>query len=217
LQRDFARTNDGTSDEVRHSLGTRWQWIGGTSDLSGEAIVQFGSTGARTIEALGIVAEAGRRWSPGPARIRSALRVSFASGDSRPGDDRYGTAYLLFPPPLFFDQEGVQLAAANQYSLRPILQCFLTRQATITLDAQLIRRASTRDGLYTTSGNLWAASNANRARHIANQYNLQLDWQLTRSWSVVAAVSYVDPGGFLQSSLASRDLRFATAYASFAF
>jgi hypothetical protein len=217
LQRDVARTNDGTSDEGRHSVGTRWQWRREPTDLSGEAVFQFGSAGSREIEALGIVAEAGRRWSLRAVKVRSALRVSFASGDREVGDDRYNTAYLLFPPPLFFDQEGVQLAAANQYSIRPILQCFVSRHATVTLDAQLIRRASLNDGLYTTSGNLLVPPNASRARHVANQYNLQLDWQVSRAWSLTTAVSHVEAGEFLRGSLADRDLRFATAYASFAF
>jgi hypothetical protein len=217
LQRDSFITNEGITDEVRHSLGARWQWREAANDLAGEAVLQMGRTDSRDIQAYGVVAEAGRRWSLGPIALRSALRVSLASGDRDPSDGRYETVYLLFPPPLFFDQEGAQLAAANQYSLRPILQSFLSRNATLTFELQSIHRTSTGDGLYSTSGNLLVPPDASRAKHIANQYNMQLDWQVTRSWSLTTAISYVDAKEFLLSALAARNLRFATIYTSFAF
>jgi len=208
-----ARYERGRGNEDRQMVGVR-AWGGAAGlDWNWELGGQSGKFDGAPIKAWALASETGYTWKDASMHPRAVFRFNAISGD-RHGSS-LGTFNAFFPSPFFFGETKI-IGPANVYDIVGSLELALRRNVTFDFVAGAFWRFSDRDGLYTYSGSLLRRSSGSDSRYIGDQASARLDWKVTASLSLTAAVAAFDPGPFL-SDTGGKGMRYFSLSSTYRF
>jgi hypothetical protein len=206
------------SQEVRHSIGTRFWGTREDWDFNWTAVYQWGSFGAGAIRAWEIDTATGRTFEGLPLRPRIALSAASASGDRNSRGWTLGT-FNLFPSGIVFGEGVVDLnGPVNFIQLGTTFGLQLTKKLSLTGDYDFFWRESLNDGVYGLGVNLLRDGGTNKARFVGSQPSAGLYWQRNRHLSTSVAYAHFFVGHFLTNSLPrGRAVAYAAAWMTYKF
>lgn len=208
LNREQATFDQGTANELRHSVGTRFWGNYGALDYNFEFMFQFGSFGDSTISAYTLVSDTGYTWVWGAeSKTRFSLRADIYSGDDDPNDGDLNSFNPFFPK----GKHISQLAATgliNQRDLHPRVDIQFNRHWSLRLSTLFIWRDSLNDGIYSIANNLLKTGQVSRARYVGTQPEVELKWQVDRHLDIKGIFVYFDSGPFILETPPSEDITY---------
>ena len=217
LNREQARFDQGTADEVRHSIGTRLSGKRGGLDYNFEFMYQFGSFGDGTISAYSVASDTGFTWElGGDSKIRFSLRADIYSGDDDPNDADLNSFNPFFPK----GKHISQLAATgliNQRDLQPKINIQFNKSWFLTLSTEFIWRDSLDDGIYSIGNGLLKTGQASRARYVGTQPEVELKWQVDRHLDIKGIFIFFDAGSFIRETPPGNDIVYLGTMATYRF
>ena len=217
LNHEQVRFDQGTANEVRHSVGTRIWGKYGALDYNFEFMFQFGSFGDSTIRAYTIASDTGYTWSlGGDSKIRLSLRADIYSGDDDPTDADLNSFNPFFPK----GKHISQLAATgliNQRDLQPKLNIQFNKHWSLTLSTEFIWRDSLDDGIYSIGNGLLRTGQASRARYVGTQPEVELKWQVDRHLDIKGIFVFFDAGPFIRETPPGNDIVYLGTMATYRF
>jgi hypothetical protein len=217
LNREQARFDQGTANEVRHSIGTRFSGKRGGLDYNFEFMYQFGSFGDGAISAYAVASDTGFTWElRGDSKIRFSLRADIYSGDTDPNDADLNAFNPFFPK----GKHISQLAATgliNQRDLHPKIKIQFNKSWFLTLSTEFIWRDSLDDGIYSIGNGLLKTGQASRARYVGTQPEVELKWQVDRHLDIKGIFIFFDAGPFLRETPPGNDIVYLGTMATYRF
>ncbi len=215
--RRAGRFDQGTADELRHTLGTR---ISGKSkgwDFNFEFLYQFGSFGRADIKAYAIASDTGYTFKFGNQySLRASLRADIYSGDDNRNDGELNSFNPFFPK----GKHISQLAATgliNQRDLHPRLNLNLGKHWAATVSTQFIWRDSLNDGIYSIGNGLLRTGTLSRARYVGTQPELEVKYTFNRHLDLKGIFVYFDAGDFIKQTPPGRDITYLGTMLTFRF
>ena len=205
---DTGRFVGGGGAETRHTVALRHAGAAGRLDWKGEAIGQLGHARSGPVRAYALAAEAGYAFPRAPLAPRLHANGGVASGDADPTRRGSRTFNALFPRGQYFSDTGL-IGPYNVINARFGGQ--LAPSAGLKLDAiiGLYWRESRRDAVYRNGGGVLFPATAGRGRFVARQYELTVDYGVTRGVDLRLTLAAFDRGRFVRSIPGSRAVRFA--------
>ncbi|WP_445504080.1 alginate export family protein [Microvirga sp. G4-2] len=203
-----AEFNQGSGDEVRHTLGSRFFGKAQGWDWNFEGMVQFGSFDGGNIRAWSVASDTGYTFEDVTFSPRVGLRANIISGDRNPNNPDLQTFNALFPKGKYFGEIGL-VGPSNLINVHPNLTLHLNDQWTLSGAAVFYWRESLGDGIYDNGGGLVRPSDDSRARYIGTQADVVLGWEPTRWFSAELAYSVFVPGQFIKDTGPSKTAHFA--------
>jgi hypothetical protein len=217
LNREQARFDQSTANEVRHSIGTRFSGKRGGLDYNFEFMYQFGSFGDGTISAYAVASDTGFTWElGGDSKIRFSLRADIYSGDDDPNDADLNSFNPFFPK----GKHISQLAATgliNQRDLHPKINIQFNKSWFLTLSTEFIWRDSLDDGIYSIGNGLLKTGQASRARYVGTQPEVELKWQVDRHLDIKGIFIFFDAGPFIRETPPGNDIVYLGTMATYRF
>jgi hypothetical protein len=217
LNREQARFDQGTANEIRQSIGTRLSGKHGALDYNFEFVFQFGSFGDSTISAYAVVSDTGYTWTLGAeSKIRFSLRADIYSGDDDPNNADLNSFNPFFPK----GKHISQLAATgliNQRDLHPRIDIQFNKQWSLRLSTQFIWRDSLDDGIYSIANGLLRTGQVSRARYVGTQPEVELKWQVDRHLDIKGIFNFFDAGPFLRETPPGNDITYLGTMATYRF
>lgn len=197
----------GTADETRHTVGTRlWGQAHGW-DYDTELTGQAGRFGGQAILAWAVSSNTGYTFASAPLTPRLGLKANVASGNRNPGRGTFGTFNPLFPAFGYFT-EAELIIEANLIDIYPSLTIHPAPGLAVSVGADVLWRESLQDGLYgapfvpvirngsggeSTLVPLTKGASST-SRYIGTEFQLALDWQVSRHVDAVAAYVHFAAG-----------------------
>lgn len=216
LDRKNASFDQGTSDELRHSVGTRiWGRKAGW-DYNLEFVYQFGSFGSGDIQAWTAASDVGFTFENAPLKPRLGLKANVTSGDGNPNDADLQTFNPLFPRGAYFGEPAL-IGPANHIDVHPSLDLALRRNLALNFNWDCFWRESTGDGVYGPAVNLIQSGQTSNARYVGNQTEVMLGWQLDRHITLTADYAHFFAGDFLKETTPGKDVDYFSAWITFRF
>ena len=217
LNREQAAFDQGTANEVRHSVGSRIWGKYGALDYNFEFMYQFGSFGDSAIRAYAIASDTGYTWFLGSeSKIRFSLRADIYSGDDDPTDADLNAFNPFFPK----GKHISQLAATgliNQRDLHPKLNIQFNKHWSLILSTEFIWRDSLDDGIYSIGNGLLRTGQASRARYVGTQPEVELKWQVDRHLDIKGIFIFFDAGPFIRETPPGNDIIYLGTMATYRF
>jgi hypothetical protein len=217
LNREQATFDQGTADEVRHSIGSRLSGKQGALDYNFEFMYQFGSFGDATISAYTVVSDTGYTWALGAeSKIRFSLRADIYSGDDDPNDAELNSFNPFFPK----GKHISQLAATgliNQRDLHPRINIQFNKHWFLTVSTAFIWRDSLDDGVYSIGNDLLKTGQVSRARYVGTQPEVELKWQVDRHLDIKGIFVFFDAGPFIRETPPGNDIIYLGTMATYRF
>ena len=199
--------NQGTGDELRHTLGSRFFGTAQGWDWNFEGMLQFGSFDGGNIRAWSVASDTGYTFEDVTFSPRVGLKANIISGDRNPNNPDLQTFNALFPRGKYFGEIGL-IGPYNLIDLHPNLTLHLNDQWTLSGAAVFYWRDSLGDGIYDSSGALVRPSDNSRARYIGTQADVVLGWEPTRWFSAELAYSVFAAGQFIKDTGPSKTAHF---------
>ncbi len=216
LEREMAEFDQGTADEIRHSIGTRIWGRKSAWDYNLEFVYQLGSFGEGTIRAWTAAAETAYSFSDEKLRPRLGLRANVTSGDDDPREADLETFNPLFPRSTYFSETRL-IGPANHIDVHPFIELHPITGMTATFDWDFFWRESTHDGIYGTSVNLLRSGQSSESRYIGSQTQCLVEWETNRHFRVSAAYAHFFAGAFLKESGPGKDVDYGSAWVTYKF
>ena len=217
LNREQARFDQGTANEIRQTIGTRLSGKEGALDYNFELVFQFGSFGDSTISAYAVTSDTGYTWKLGAeSKIRFSLRADIYSGDDDPNNADLNSFNPFFPK----GKHISQLAATgliNQRDLHPRIDIQFNKQWSLRLSTLFIWRDSLDDGIYSIANGLLRTGQGSRARYVGTQPEVELKWQVDRHLDIKGIFNFFDAGPFLRETPPGNDIIYLGTMATYRF
>ena len=216
IRRKEAEFDQGTANELRHSVGTRlWGRIQAW-DYNFEFVYQWGKFGEGRIQTWTIASDTGYTLHSALFSPRIGLKANIASGDRDPNEQDLQTFNALFPRGAYFSEASL-IGPANFMDLHPSLDLHLTERVTLTTDWDFFWRQSVRDGIYGNAVNLVRSGQGSRARYIGSQPQAQAEWRANRHLTFTAVYAHFFAGPFLKETQPGKDVDYFTAWVTYKF
>ncbi|QPJ62859.1 MAG: alginate export family protein [Candidatus Nitronauta litoralis] len=213
----FSTYDQGTAEELRHVIGTRlWgQWK--AIDYNFEFMYQFGTFGARDIQAYVLASDTGYtvRFN-GSRKVRLSLRADLYSGDKNPADGTLNSFNPFFPK----GKHISQLAATgliNQRDLHPRITMTLTEHWSFTTSAEFIWRDSLNDGIYSIGNGLLVSGRTSRARYVGTQPEMEVKYTFNRHVDLKGIFVHFIAGEFLKQTTPGKNITYLGSMLTFRF
>ncbi len=216
LDRRGARFDQGTADELRHTIGVRLNGSRGSWDYNLEANGQFGRFGAGRIRAWDAAADNGLRLRPVPLGPRLGLRVDVTSGDRDPADPDLGTFNPLFPNTAYSGLSGL-VGPANSIDVQPSVRAFVSSTMSVVGGLTLFWRTSPQDGLYGIAVNAQRPGTSSRERFVGRQLAVEVDWARGPHLVYQFTLTYFAAGPYLREAPPGRDVRYLLGWVTYRF
>ena len=209
-----ATFEQGTANEVRHSVGARAWRDGAQADYNIEAIAQFGTFGDSRIRAWTVASEAGLRVGAGTSP-RIGLRADITSGDSDGNDRVLGTFNAMFPRGAYFGLVS-PVGPANHIDIHPQVTFAPRRNVAITGRWLFLWRHQTTDGIYSNAGILLRRA-MNNERFVGQSPGLEVELTTAHRVAFTANLAAFSAGSFLKSASPARTTVFFSAWTTYRF
>jgi len=216
LDRQNARFDQGTANELRHSVGTRiWGRESGW-DYNLEFVYQFGRFGGGDIQAWTAASETGFTFENAPLEPRLGFKANITSGDNNPNNPDLRTFNPLFPRGAYFGEPAL-IGPANHIDVHPQLDLAIRRNLILTLAWDCFWRENTHDGIYGPAVNLIQTGQTSDARYVGHQAEAMLEWRLDRHFTFTADYAHFFAGDFLKQTTPGKDVDYFSVWATFRF
>jgi len=216
LDREEAHFDQGTAQEVRHTVGTRLFGKDGALDYNFEAAYQLGRFGNGDIRAWGLASDTGWVVDALPWKPRIGLKADVSSGDHNPSSEKLGTLNPLFPKGSYFS-EAALLGPMNFIDIDPALTFYPVSNITFSVNWDFFWRQSTRDGIYGNALNLIKTGQTSDARYVGSQISFMADWRLQRHITLSLSYTHFLAGPFLNDTSPGKALDFVGVLLTFRF
>lgn len=215
-RRQSARFDQGTADELRHTVGARLWGENQGWDWNWEFIAQGGRFGDGNIAAWSLATDTGHTWAHERGRPRLGLSANVASGDKDPDDGDLQSFNALFPRGNYFSELAL-LGPRNFFNLHPSFGFQPTGYLTVTADIDFFWRLETEDGVYAPGGGLLRGALGSDARFVGTEVSLNVTWEVSSRLALTAIYSHFQPGSFIRETGPSSDIDYVelTAQAKF--
>lgn len=190
------RFEEGSDEEIRHSLGLRHWGRLGSLQYNNEVVFQTGTFGNDNILAWTISTELNYKFS-GKIGFTPGLKAEIISGDQDPNDGDLETFNALYPRGGYFGLLAV-VGPANLIDVHPSVRFNLFSRFSVNLDWDFFWRHQIGDGIYFPSNRLNIPGSASEERFIGHQTGIQLGTAINRFLEVEASYFYFFAGPFLQ-------------------
>ena len=191
LRRDASTFEEGTADEVRHTIGTRFWKYGGGFIYNFEAAWQFGKFGNGNIHAWTGSVDIGYVFK----KVSINLRNDYISGDRKAGDGNLQTFNPLYPKGGYFGFDP-QVGPVNLIDIHPYTTFALRKNVTLQLDVVFNWRYSLQDGIYRPSGSLNMAGASSNKRYTGTAYLASMVYSVSKFISMNTGIQYFNTGSF---------------------
>jgi hypothetical protein len=216
LKRDDAQFNQGTADELRHSLGTRLWGRRDNWDYNFEFVYQFGTFGSGDISAWTASSDTGYTFTGSPMDPRLSLKADIISGDRDPANPDLQTFNPLFPRGAYFGETSL-IGPANLIDVHPAIEVKPAEEVTVSLDWDFFWRDSNQDGIYGNAVNLVRSSQGSDASYIGNQVQTGLEWQFARHYTFALVYAHFFAGEYLEQTAPGEDVDYVSSWITFKF
>ena len=210
------RFDQGLGRDQRHSAGTRISGSGQSWDYNYEGVVQWGRFAAGNIRAWTASSDNGFRIESLPFQPRVGLKADIISGDRDPSDRTLGTFNALYPKGAYFSDADF-IGPNNLIDLHPSIELKVSRQVTLTPDADFFWRASIHDGIYGVAGDLLISGRSTSARYIGVHTGTRLEWRANPHLIMTAIYLHFFNGDFLKQAAPGKQINFVAAFAAYKF
>jgi len=226
LDRKSATFNQGTAREQRQTVGARIAAGAPRPDdlrlaiphYDIEAVFQFGSFGAGSIQAWTAASEWGVTLPRMPERPRLGLRADVASGDRDPQKTNLQTFNPLFPIGNYFGVlSDTGPGPVNFYDLHPNLRTFFPHNISADTDWVIWWRQSLEDGIYNVPGNLLIPAGNSQARFVGHRPGIEVRWQHDTHFYLQMDYGVFFAGQFLEQSGRPHNLNYGSLWTGFKF
>ncbi len=212
--RKRGRFQAGTYREQRQTVGSRIFGKAGGFEYNDELVFQWGTFGPGPIRAWAVATDtsyvlSGARFSPQPG-----FRFDAASGDKSSQDNRLESFNPLFPSTAYSGKIGL-LGPTNIVDFVPTFRLKPAKKVIVLCEFSFFWRQSVEDGIYGISVNLLKSSKLSKARYIANQPDLQIQYFLNRHLTLVGILTEFRAGDFILQTPPSKSIGYATVYATY--
>jgi hypothetical protein len=213
IHREQGRYFSGTSEEHRHSLGTRQFGQAESWDWNAEEVIQLGSFGSKDILAWTASLDGGYTF-PFNFSPRLGLKADITSGTDK-GSGTQETFDALFFKSGYFNDASL-IRPQNIIDVHPNLTVNITRTLCVTGGAAAFWRYSTDDAVYAVPGFVAIPPVKSSSRYVGTAADLNLEWRVQRH--VTLGASYVH--FFVSNSTrqaGGKDLNYVSTTLSFLF
>ena len=202
-----AEFNQGSGDEVRHTLGSRFFGKAQGWDWNFEGMFQFGSFDGGNIRAWSVASDTGYTFEDATFSPRVGLRANIISGDRNPNNPNLQTFNPLFPRGKYFGEAGL-LGPYNLINVHPNSDPSPQRSVDAVGGRRVLLARKPGRRHLRPGGGLVRPSDNSRARYIGTQADLVLGWEPTRWFSAELAYSVFAPGQFVKDTGPSKTTHF---------
>ena len=165
-----------------------------------EGAVQRGRSGVRALEAWFAVAEVQAQWRAVRGAPSLALGTDLASGDAN-GADSVATAFnMLYTAAHAHGGYADVIGRANARETRLVGTWSPWGPLSARAAWHRFDRLTLADGAYTKQNTVLRAASGSTARHVADEFDLTLQYSATRHLRVIAGHAWVLPGAFLEQT-----------------
>lgn len=226
LERKSATFNQGTAQEQRHTIGSRFATIEPKSSdqrtfiphYDVEAAYQFGSFGQGSIRAWTLASEAGYLMPKIIGKPRVGFRADLSSGDKDLKSPNLQTFNPLFPIGNYF---GVLAdtgpGPVNFEDVHPEIKTTLPHGISVNVDWVIWWRESLHDGVYGVPGNLLVPAGQSNARFVGHRPGIEARWQRDSHFYVQADYGVFYAGPFLRESGRPHNLNYTSFWTGYKF
>jgi hypothetical protein len=211
-----AEFDQGSGQETRHTLGTRFFGTSGSWKWDLEGHLQFGTFAGGEIRAWSLATDARYTFTELWLKPYVEMRANIISGDNNSEDNILGTFNAMFPRGKYFGEIGL-IGPANLINVHPIVGIDLGSGWSLSGSTVFYWRESLDDGLYGVAGQLLRSGKNSKARYIGTQADITLSWDVTRNLSFGLAYSMLVPGQFIKDTGPSKTIHFIGAETLFRF
>jgi hypothetical protein len=216
FDRKLGRFDSGSGRELRHTLGTRIFGKKGGFDYNEEFVYQGGSFGPRSIRAWAVATDSTYAISRIPWTPTPGLRFDAASGNKNANTKHLGDFNPLFPGTAYSGKIGL-LGPTNIIDLTPTFRLKPQKRLVLVGEWGTFWRQSIDDGIYGIAVNLFKAGRPSRARYVANQPDLQVQYLANRHFTLVAIFTQFRTGRFIEETPPSKTVGYVTFYGTYRF
>jgi Alginate export len=221
VERQSITFNQTTAGEDRYTFGARLTAHPKSFDFDVEPDYQVGRFNGQATHSFSVAAIAGYTFEQAMFSPRAFIGFDIASGGQRnnPGD----TFDQLFPSG--HDKFGIidAIGRQNIIDVHPGFTLTLlenkpgAERLTLLTQYRQFWRESDQDAVYTSSGSILRASGGSNASAIGGEFDLQVDWQISRHFSAYAGYCHFFHGAFIAATGPHSDIDFAFSALTFTF
>jgi hypothetical protein len=215
LNHKGAQFDQGTADELRHTIGVRIWGTRGRLDYNFEPIWQGGTFGGDVIRAWTVASDTGWQLSD-TGHLRLGCRADVTSGDRNRTDGTLGTFNPLFPTGAYFSRVD-PVGPYNHMDLHPEIDLRVAPAWLVTASWLWLWRTELDDGLYSILGQLLRSGRGTSARFIGQAPSLEIQRQIDRHLVMNAGVALVTAGAFIRETGPAHSTVYTTALATYKF
>ena len=207
LWKNLAHFDDGTGEELRHSVGSR---LWGSADEFGydaEGILQFGHFDKCNIFAWTVSANLSYQFRNTWLEPKAGLKSELISGDRRFGDSKLETFNPLFPRGAYFGLAAL-IGPSNLFDIHPSINLTISPTLEWTTDYDIFWRFSRRDGIYAPNVSLIYSGKTVPDRFIGQQVSADLTFRPNKYLQVIGEFTWFKAGKFLRKVGPGKDIIF---------
>ncbi|WP_291945699.1 alginate export family protein [Chitinophaga sp.] len=202
IRRDKSVFEEGSQNELRHTVGTRvWKYQSGfTYNL--EAAWQFGSFGNGNINAWTTSVEAGYLFQHIKGKPSLNLRNDYISGDRKRGDGDLQSFNPIYPKGGYFGFSP-QIGPVNLIDIHPYATIHIGKKILAGADVVMNWRYSTQDGLYRPGGTFNLPGSVSLKKYIGTGYLASIVYSMNNFVSLNCGLQYFRVGAFIKDVVPS--------------
>lgn len=216
LKKSSAEFDDAQGKELRHSVGTRIWRKNHNWNYDAEAVYQFGSVGAKNIEAWTLSLNTSYQFATVKFKPVLGLKTEFISGDKKYDDDKIQTFNPLFPKGAYFGLAAL-VGPSNLFDIHPSIDLELKKDIIFSVDYDIFWRMSRNDGVYQPNTILMYSGKNTSKKYIGNQLGANLNYDVNNWLAFRIEGTWFNTKDYLKEVTSGRDIIFgaATVYLRF--
>lgn len=200
--------DDGTGEELRHSIGSRIWSNKNNFRYDVEGLYQFGTFAKKNINAWTLSFNLGYKFNNKKLKPEIGLKTELISGDARYNDNKLQTFNPLFPKGGYFGLASL-IGPANLFDIHPSFALELTKTLLFDVDYDIFWRYSTQDGIYTPGVSLIYSGKNNSNQFIGSQLSSDLIYTPNNFLYFRGEFTWFNAGNFLKAAGEGMDILFA--------
>ena len=208
--------DDGTGQEIRHSLGSRLWATKGPFNYDLEGVYQFGQFSEKTIRAWTVSANLEYKLAALPLQPKFGLKTELISGDKRYDDDRLQTFNPLYPKGAYFGLAAL-IGPSNLIDLHPSVELSINPRLNFSADYDLFWRMSRHDGIYGPNVALLYTGKNSNDRFIGSQFGANFTYQPNPYLYFRLEGTWFQAADYLEAVSTGKDILFTALTATFKF
>lgn len=188
--------HQGTGNELRHTMGSRFWGNPLPWKYNLELIGQFGRFGNGDIRAWAATSDTHYVFSGLPWKPQIGLRADITSGDNG-GSKNLGTYNPLFPTGAYFNLADLG-GPSNFMHLHPVITLSPAEKLKAIFDWGFFWRQNTNDAIYSITTTPLEFSETSKSRYSGSSPAVVLVWEPVNHVTILASYVHYFPSGFMK-------------------